>query len=213
MNLARVTALALLGSTFFACSLGSPSGPSGAGRNSIGARGRFGLVPITECAAPSLDRLQRWTAHANTTPSSGNLLVPEGGHYVARVSFPGGGLWSEVVVPVNNDKSIPGDLNQSAGFTITYSATADFWAELRGTVQPHGGNQNAVKLPATAGSVSTLSFRFVQADWTFVPALGRPTVTLASVLPSALFFDFVGNTPNTVAFYGLRFDNYLPECR
>ncbi len=32
-------------------------------------------------------------------------------------------------------------------------------------------------------------------------------------LPSALFFNFVGNTANTVAFYDLRFDNYLPQCR
>jgi len=168
---------------------------------------------MRECPAPTLDRLQQWTAHANTTPSSGNLLVQEGDHYVARVTFPGGGLWSEVVVPINNDKTIAGDVSHSAGFTIVYSATADLWAELRGTVQPHGGDQNVVKLPATAGNMSTLSFRFVQSDWTFVPALGRPKVTLASVLPSALFFDFVGNTPNTVVFYGLRFDNYLPECR
>src|SRR5262249_16858710 len=160
---------------------------------------------MRECPAPTLDRLQQWTAHANTTPSSGDLLVQEEGHYVARVTFPGGGLWSEVVVPINNDKTIPGDLSHSAGFTIIYSATTDLWAELRGTVQPHGGNQNVVKLAATNGNRSTLSFRFVQDDWTFVPALGRPKVTLASVLPSALFFDFVGNTANTVVFYGLRF--------
>jgi hypothetical protein len=131
---------------------------------------------------------------------------------VAKVSFPGG-TWSEVVVPVNNDESIPGDLSKSAGFTITYSATSDFWAQLRGMVQPHGGDQNVVKLPATGGNMSTLSFRFVQADWTYVPALGKPTVTLASVLPTALFFDFAGNTANAVTFYGLRFDNYLPQCR
>ena len=166
-----------------------------------------------ECPPPSLDRLQHWTAHANTTPGSGNLLVKDGDRYVAKVTFPGGGTWSEVVVPVNNNETIPGDLSKSAGFTITYSATADFWGQLRGTVQAHGGDQNVVKLPSTGGNMSTLSFRFVQDDWTFVPGLGKPTVTLASVLPSAVFFDFVGNTANTIAFYGLRFDNYLPTCR
>lgn len=175
--------------------------------------GGYGTGPITECSTPSLDRLQQWTAHANTTPGSGNLLVKEGARYVAKVSFPGGGAWSEVVVPVNNNETIPGDLSKSAGFTITYSATAEFWGQLRGTVQAHGGDQNVVRLPATAGNMSTLSFRFVQDDWTFVPGLGKPTVTLASVLPSAVFFDFVGNTANTIAFYDLRFDNYLPQCR
>jgi hypothetical protein len=190
----------------------SGAGPTDGGASTV-PPGGFGAGPITECPTPSLDRLQQWTAHANTTPASGNLLVKEGARYVARVTFPGGGAWSEVVVPVNNNETIPGDLSMSAGFTITYSATSDFWGQLRGTVQPHGGDQNVVKLPSTAGNMATLSFRFVPEDWTFVPGLGRPTVTLASVIKSAVFFDFVGNTANTVAFYDLRFDNYLPQCR
>ena len=41
----------------------------------------------------------------------------------------------------------------------------------------------------------------------------RPFHLCDSVIKSAVFFDFVGNTANTVAFYDLRFDNYLPQCR
>jgi len=37
-----------------------------------------------ECPPPALDRIQQWTAHANTTPGSGNLLVKDGDRYVAR---------------------------------------------------------------------------------------------------------------------------------
>jgi len=69
-----------------------------------------------------------------------------------------GGAWSEVVVPVNNNETIRAISASRLVFTITYSATADFWGQLRGTVQAHGGDQNVVKLPSTGGNMSTLSF-------------------------------------------------------
>ena len=172
----------------------------------------FGGGPLTECPTPSIGRLQQWQAHANTVPATGSLLVREGDQYVAKVRFPGG-PWSEVVVPIANNEAMTANLTMSKGFTIRYSATADLHVQMRGGIQPHGGDQHVVKLPSTGGETKTLSARFQPEDWTFVPGLGRPRVTLADVVRGATIFDFVGNTANQVVVYSLRFDNYLPPCR
>jgi hypothetical protein len=176
--------------------------------------GGFGSEPLSECPTPSIGRLQQWQAHANTIPATGSLLVRDGDQHVARVRFVGQNLWSEVVVPLTNSEAIPADLSMSAGFTIRYSATADLHVQMRGAVQPHGGDQHVVRLPATGGRIETLSFRFQQpADWTFVAGLGRPRVALPDVVKAATIFNFVGNTANEVAVHALRFDNYAPPCR
>jgi hypothetical protein len=162
---------------------------------------------------PSLDRFQRWVAHANiagAVPTS-SLLVRDGERYVARMRFPGG-VWSEVVVDLANAPNTHVDLSASAGLAITYSATADLWMQIRGTVQPHGGDQHVVRLPATGGARQTQTFAFTTEAWTFHPSLGRPRVTLESVLKSALFFDIVGNTANTIEVTGLRIAGYQPPC-
>ena len=173
----------------------------------------FGGGPLMECPSPSIGRFQQWTAHANTVPATGSLLVREGEQFVAKVRFPGGGTWSEVVVPLANNEAVTANLTMSAGFTIRYSATAELHVQMRGGIQPHGGNQHVVKLPATGTAIETRSFRFQPEDWTFVPGLGRPRVTLADVVRGATIFNFVGNTANQIAVYSLRFDNYVPMCR
>jgi hypothetical protein len=165
-----------------------------------------------ECATPSIGRLQQWTAHANTIPATGSLLVKQGERFVAKVRFMGG-VWSEVVMPPSNSLATVADLSKSAGFTITYSASADLWVQVRGSVQPHGGDQHVVRLPATAGKSETLSVRFSPDQWTFLPALGKPRVALSDVLKSVTILNFVGNTANDVTFHDLRFDNHLPMCR
>lgn len=173
----------------------------------------FDAGPITECTEASLDRFQTWRAHANVASGGGpNLLVKRGERYVARMRFPGG-VWSEVVVDIANASNVPVDLSASAGFSITYSATANLWMQLRGSVQPHGGDQHVVLLPATGGGVETRTYAFSPDAWTFQPNLGKPTVALAAVLKSALFFDIVGNTANTVEISGLRLAGYSPPCR
>jgi hypothetical protein len=170
--------------------------------------------PISECPGASLDRLQKWLAHALVTGAApdSSILVADGGRQVARAQFPGGN-WSEVVVLLGNTTDAAIDLSKSRGFTISYSATADLWIEFRGTVQLHGGDQHAVKLPATAGMVTSKFVPFDATAWTFVPELGKPTVAFADVLRTANMFDIVGNTANTVSFTGLRFDGYVPACR
>jgi hypothetical protein len=143
-----------------------------------------------------------------------SILVAEGNHQIARATFTGGGAnWSEVVVLLGNAVDAAIDLGKSAGFTITYSATADFFIEMRGTVQLHGGDQHSVKLAATGGMTVSLFVPFDPAAWSFVPGLGSPTVAFADVLRTANMFDIVGNSANEVSFSGLRFDNYLPACR
>ena len=175
----------------------------------------FQLPPITECPGPSMDRLQKWLAHAfvmgvpNFQESS--LLVSEGNRYVAKATLTGGGAnYSEIVVLLGNDRSGV-DLTRSAGFVITYSATADQWIELRGTVKPDGGDQWVVKLPGTGGQMMSKTFSFEASSWTTL--FGQPPVRYPDVLRTAFMFDIVGNAPNTVTFYGLRFDGYVPTCR
>ena len=158
---------------------------------------------------PSLGRLQLFRAHANTVPATGNLLVREGERYVAKVRFTGAN-WSEVVVPLANNEARAADLSQSAGFTISYSATAELWVQIRGTVQPHGGDQHVVRLAPTGGQVQTRSFRFVPEEWT--QRLGPPRVTLADVVKSAIMFNFIGIAANDVTVTSLRFDSYAPMC-
>jgi hypothetical protein len=188
--------------------------PDGApGNGSDGPTG-FEAGPLMECPGASLDRLQKWLAHTLITGAGGDssILVAEGNRQVARARFPGGN-WSEVVVLLGNAADASVDLSKSAGFSITYSATADLWIEMRGTVQLHGGDQHAVKLPATGGMTMTRFVPFTAAAWTYVPELGKPTVAFPEVVRTANMFDIVGNAANTVAFSGLRFDNYLPPCR
>jgi hypothetical protein len=172
------------------------------------------VAPLMECAGASLDRFQKWLAHAlvaGAAPDS-SILVAEGNRQVARARFVGGD-WSEVVVLLGNATDASIDLGKSSGFDITYSATADLYIELRGTVQLHGGDQHAVTLPATGGMTVTKHVPLDPAAWSFVAALGKPTVAFADVVRTANMFDIVGNTANTVTFSGLRFDNYVPPCR
>jgi hypothetical protein len=180
-------------------SAGAPSPPGG-----------FGSGMLTECATPSLGRFQDWRAHAFSVPAAGSLLVKEGDRYVMKVKFTGAN-WGEAVLNLGNG-GVAVDLSKSAGFTVTYTASTDVGIQIRGNVQPHGGDQHVAVLPASAAP-KTLSFRFVPEDWTFLPGLGRPSVALADVIKSALIFDIVSRTANDVTISSLRFDNYVPTCR
>jgi hypothetical protein len=195
---------------------GGPSTPdSGTATPPIPPEG-FGEM-LTECNTPSIDRFQFWTAHANTVPApGGNILVNEAGQFVAKVRFTGAD-WGELVLAIANmpgrADSLPGiDLSNSAGLTITYSATALLYVQIRGAVQRERGDQHHVLLPATGGETKSLSFRFLPEDWRFAP-LGPPRVTLPDVLKSVVIFNFVGRTANDIVIHGLRLDRYAPACR
>lgn len=170
--------------------------------------------PITECSGPSLDRLQKWLAHAlvgNAAPGS-SLLVADGGGYVARwKTSGGGGNWSEVVVLIGNEPNAGVDLGKNDGFVATYSATADIWIQLRGTVHLHTGDQYAFRLPSTAGQRVSMNVPFAASAWKSV--FGPPPVPFADVLRTANKFDIISNAPSDVTFFGLRFEKYLPDCR
>ena len=170
--------------------------------------------PHKECPGGSIDRLQKWLGHAHLIGSGddASILVEEKGHSVARARFDGVD-WSEIVVLLGNAADASVDLRNSTGFTIRYSATADLWIEFRGTVKLHGGDQYGVKLPSTGGVATSRFISFQPSDWGTVPGLDAPKHAFADVLATASMFDIVGHSPNTVAFFGLRFDKYTPVCR
>jgi len=129
-----------------------------------------------------------------------------------KVEFLPGGQWHEVVVPVANGLGKKVDLSASKGFTISYSATADLWVQLRPLTHPHGGEQHTFKLPSTGGMLQDLFVPFSAASWGML--LGNPTFPFAEAVSNANFFDFVGppGTANTIVVRGLRFDGYVPPC-
>ena len=173
-----------------------------------------GAPPLTECPGGSIDRLQKWLGHAHLLGSGNDatILVREGDRYVARARFDGID-WGEVVVLLGNTAEASLDLRHSKGFTIRYSATADLWIELRGTVKLHGGDQYGVRLPGTGGRIVSRFISFQPREWGPIPGLDIPRHAFADALATANMFDLVGRSENTVAFYGLRFDQYVPTCR
>jgi hypothetical protein len=115
-----------------------------------------------------------------------------------------------MVLFLSNVREAARDLRTSAGFTVTYSSTAEMFIQLRGTVQRDGGNQYHAVLPATAGAMMKRSVRFVRDDWTF--RLGATTQMFTDVLRTAVLFNFISMPANDVTIYDIRFDNYVPAC-
>ncbi|HMI86330.1 MAG TPA: hypothetical protein VK550_19685 [Polyangiaceae bacterium] len=176
--------------------------------------GDAGFPPIIECPKPSVDRLQVWTssgpAEGTTIPPTGDLLVMEGGRYVAKVQFLNV-EWHVCPVYLANQFSANANLSASSGFSLTYSSTSDMYVQARPTSHWSGGDQWATKIPSTGGMTVTQFFSFDPANWKSL--FGTPTWTFADALKEVLGFVFVGQTPNTITFYGLRFDGYVPPCR
>ena len=172
------------------------------------------VPPLAACAKPSVDHLEIWTAHGGSLrPAVGcNLLIKEGERHYMKVEFLPGGEWHEIVVPIANSLAKKADLSASKGFTITYSATADLWVQLRPLSHPHGGEQHTAKLPATGGMMQELFVPFAPASWGML--LGTPTFPFADAVRDANFFDFVGPpaSANVFVVRGLRFDGYVPPC-
>jgi len=170
--------------------------------------GDSGFPPITECPKPSVDRLQVWTSsgpqEGTTIPPTGDLLVMEGAGFL-NVE------WHVCPVYLANQFSANANLSASSGFVLTYSSTSDMYVQARPTSHWNGGDQWATKIPSTGGVKVSQFFSFEPANWKSI--FGTPTWTLADTLKEVLGFVFVGQTPNTITFYGLRFDGYVPPCR
>ncbi|WP_329048423.1 hypothetical protein OG738_38480 [Amycolatopsis sp. NBC_01488] len=169
--------------------------------------------PACECATPSIDRLQQWLAggEGSTVPPTGSLLVPEGHRYAAKVTFLDA-EWHVVVVWLGNRFEAQADLSHSAGFWLTYRATDDLYVQLRPASHWSGGDKWLTLVPSTRGKVVTKFFSFEPRAWTSLPELGTPAYSFASALTEARGLVFVGKTPNTLEFRGLRVDGYRPPC-
>jgi hypothetical protein len=105
------------------------------------------------------------------------------------------------------------DFSASKGFTLTYSATADMWMQLRPASKYSGGDKWVTKIPSTGGQLKSAFFDFMPASWTTVAELGKPSYSLAFALKEARGLLLVGKTPNVVVLTGLRIDGYTPMCR
>jgi hypothetical protein len=181
------------------------------------AAGTSGSEPVTrstcECANPSIDQYEQWLAsgEGTTVPATGSLLVPEGNQYVAKVQFLNA-EWHVIVVWLGNQFDAQADLSGSSGFWLTYSATDEFYVQLRPASHWSGGDKWLTPVPSTGGQVVRRFFSFAPDSWTWLPELGEPSYSFASALSEARGLVFVGKTPNTLEFSGLRIDGYQPPC-
>ncbi|GAA3439148.1 hypothetical protein [Kutzneria kofuensis] len=169
--------------------------------------------PRCECKTPSIDRYQQWLAsgEGTTVPATGSLLVRQGNGYAAKVAFLNA-EWHVVVLWLGNQFEAQADLSRSAGFWLTYSATDDLYVQLRPASHWSGGDKWLTRIPSTGGKVVRRFFGFAPDKWTWLPELGQPSYSLASALGEARGLVFVGKTPNTLDFRGLRVDGYRPPC-
>ncbi len=194
---------------------GQASGGAGATTGGAGSGGTSAYPPIDECAGGSLDRLQLWlvSGEGQTVPSEPNttLLVSSGEEYVGKIEFVGN-EWHVVPVRVGNDYDAIVDLSASKGFELTYSATADFYVQLRPASHWSGGDKWVALVPSTGGQIQSVFFPFDAASWTTLPALGTPSYSVDEARSELRGLVFVGQTPNVIEFHGLRFDGYVPEC-
>ena len=172
-----------------------------------------GLPPLQECTTPSIDRIQYFGAsgEGTTIPMNGTLLVKEGNRYVAKEQFLRS-EWHVMEVLIGNTFSTQVDLTTSKGITLTWSATADLWIQMRPGFHYGGGAQWATKIPNTAGLVKTQFFSLDPAQWTG-DLLGKPTWSYAMARAAVRGLVFVGNMPNVITISGLRIDGYVPMCR
>lgn len=166
-----------------------------------------------ECATPSIDRYQQWLASGEgaSVPATGSLLVRERDGYAAKVTLLNA-EWHVIVLWLGNKFEAQTDLSASSGFLLTYSATDDLYVQLRPASQWSGGNKWLTKVPSTGGKLVRKFFSFSPKAWTTLPELGTPPYSFASALGEARGLVFVGKTPNTLDFRGLRVDGYTPPC-
>jgi hypothetical protein len=209
----------MAGSAVLGGNAGSNAAPGQAGSSSAGAGGSAGggggaggLPPLEECQGKaSIDRLTSWNASGEglTVPPTGTILVQEGAEYVGKVQFVGA-EWHVIPVLIANQFGMTVDLTNASGITLTYSATAELHVQLRSESHWDGGNQYATTIPATGGNKETRFFSFAPAGWASL--FGAPALSYADTLKEGMGLVFVGNSENTVAFYGLRIDGHTPLC-
>jgi hypothetical protein len=136
-------------------------------------------------------------------------LTKEGQTEVAKVVFTGAG-WHVVPVVITNQFGKTADVSSAPGITLTYSATAALHVQVRSGSHWNGGDQWAADVPSTSGMKQTLTISFDPSKWKSL--FGAPAQTLPAVLKEVQGFVFVGDSANTVVFYGLRIQGFEPAC-
>ncbi|GLY47140.1 hypothetical protein [Lentzea sp. NBRC 102530] len=180
----------------------------------LGSTGVASASHGKECRTPSIDRLQQWIASGEgaTEPATGSILVPKGRHgHTAKIKFLADD-WAVMVVWLGNKFEAQADLSTSHGFWMTYRATNDLYVQLRPAEFWSGGDKWVTKIPSTGGELVKRFFSFKTKDWTYLPALGKPSYPLADALDDARGLVFVGNTKNDLEFTSLKIDGYRPPC-
>jgi len=119
--------------------------------------------------------------------------------------------WHVIPVYLGNTFNAQADLSASSGFLLTYSSTSNMYVQLRPASHWDGGNQYATMIPSTGGVTRSQFFSFAKANWKSI--FLDPGYPYELALQEARAFVFVGQTPNTVVFSGLRIDGYIPPCR
>ncbi|GEM_PF-3560967 len=171
-------------------------------------------APVENCPGVSIDRYQQWLASGEgpTVPATGSLLRQESDSTIARASFTQDNQWHVLAIWLGNEFGASVNLTLSKGFSLTYSATNDFYIQLRPAVQWSGGAKWHLLIPSTAGQSTTTFFPFEAAQWIKLTALGEPPHTFEEALADASGLVVVGNTKNEISFSGLRVDTYEPPC-
>jgi hypothetical protein len=203
---------------------GSPGSSGNGGNGGSGGSGATDAAAETggasegggtasSCAKPNIDDYTQWiaTSEGQMIPASGSILVKEGAAWAGKVEFVGGG-WHVLVMYTANKYEAQSDLGRSKGFTLTYSATSDFYVQLRPAQYWSGGDKWVTLLPSTGGQRTTRFFSFAPESWTTLAALGKPNYPLATALAQVRGFVFVGNGPNKITFHALDVDGYRPVC-
>jgi hypothetical protein len=98
------------------------------------------------------------------------------------------------------------------GIHAGYSATANFYVQLRETANYANGGHFVVQIPSTGGQTQSVFISFAASNWTTLPALGNPTVTFDQAITQVRGLFMIGDAANTLVFRGLRIDSFIPQC-
>jgi hypothetical protein len=191
--------------------------PSDAARTAVvDAASGAGEGGVEGCDVRAIDGYSVWVASGETgmtVPPKDDLLVDEGGRTLAKVAFVGTGPYHIIALHLANDRDRGAvDLSRSSGFTMTYSATADLWVQLRASTTWNGGSHYVTMIPSTGGQMQTRTFTFERSRWTALDDLGIPTRTFDAERAEVRGFVFVGRPANTLVFSSFKVDGYTPPC-
>jgi hypothetical protein len=137
------------------------------------------------------------------------VLLDDSGETLASFSFTGSG-WGVVAVWLFNTWGDSVDLTSSAGFSVTYSSTAEFFIAMRPAHDWSGGHHYRAAFPATGGETQTVSVSFdaenwEQPDW-------AEAMEYAPDLADVQGFTITTFDPGNFEFHGLRIDGHSPPC-